>query len=74
MRTRLKAGEGAAFSTKTGLVPSITPTGISKSTKVGTGTRLETVPLRVFTVALKFVRVVFRLVVVVVKLAMEVLI
>jgi hypothetical protein len=74
MRTRLEAGEGAAFSTKTALDPSIKPAGISKSTKVGTGTRLETVPLRAFTVALKFVRVVFRLVVVVVKLAMEVLI
>jgi hypothetical protein len=74
MRTRLEAGEGAAFSRKTALDPLIKPTGVSKSTKVGTGTRLETVPLRVSTVALRRVRVAFKLPTVVVRLAREVLI
>jgi hypothetical protein len=74
MRTMLEAGEGAAFSTKTGLDPSIDPAGISKSTKVGTGTRLATVALRVLTVAFKFVTVVVKLARLVVRLASVLLI
>lgn len=81
MRTRLEAGEGVTLSIKTELDPLIEPLGISKSTKVGTRTRLCTVAFRLVMVALKFATVAVRLVnvvlwfvVVVVKLAMELLI
>lgn len=49
------------LSTKIGFEPSIEPTGLSKSIKVGTGTSFATVSASVFTVVLRLLMVVLKL-------------
>ena len=66
LRARLDRGEGAPLSVKAIFDPSVAPTGVSESTKVGMGGRLWTVELNVLTV-------VFKLATVAVKVEIELL-